>query len=196
MKWQSLMHDRGTPAPAFAVADPSGRVHTLANFRDSKALLVAFICNHCPFVLHMLDGLVRFAADYAPRGLATVASSANDSDAVPEDGPQQMAALAKARGFGFPYLFDASQQAARQFGAVCTPDLFLYDGQRKLYYRGQFDASRPKTPHTSLVAVPVSGGDLRNAADALLAGAPPPSDQRPSMGCSMKWRPGNEPEWG
>jgi hypothetical protein len=107
-----------------------------------------------------------------------------------------MAALAKARGFGFPYLFDASQEAARQFGAVCTPDLFLYDGQRKLYYRGQFDASRPKTPHTSLVAVPVSGGDLRKAADALLAGAPPPADQRPSMGCSMKWRPGNEPEWG
>jgi peroxiredoxin len=196
MTWQSLMHDLGTPAPAFAVADSTGRVYTPADFNTSKALLVAFICNHCPFVLHMLDGLVRFAADYAPRGLATVAISSNDSEAVPEDGPQQMAALARARGFGFPYLFDASQQAAKQFGAVCTPDLFLYDGQRKLYYRGQYDASRPKTPHTSLVAVPVSGDDLRNAADALLSGAPPPAEQRPSMGCSMKWRPGNEPEWG
>ena len=102
----------------------------------------------------------------------------------------------QARGFGFPYLFDASQEAARQFGAVCTPDLFLYDGQRKLYYRGQFDASRPKTPHSALVAVPVSGNDLRQAADALLAGAPPPTEQRPSMGCSMKWHPGHEPEWG
>ena len=196
MKWQSLMRDLGTPAPQFAVADPAGRVYTLADFDASSALLVAFICNHCPFVLHMLDGLVRFAADYAPRGLATVAISSNDSVAEPEDGPQQMAALAQARGFGFPYLFDASQEAARQFGAVCTPDLFLYDGQRRLYYRGQFDASRPKTPHSASVAVPVSGNDLRKAADALLAGAPPPAEQRPSMGCSMKWQPGNEPEWG
>jgi peroxiredoxin len=196
MKWQSLMHELGTPAPAFSVPDPSGRVCTLADFQASRALLVAFICNHCPFVLHMLDGLVRFAADYAPRGLATVAISSNDIGAHPEDGPQQMAALAKARGFAFPYLYDATQEGAKQFGAVCTPDLFLYDAQRKLYYRGQFDASRPKTAHTTAATVPVSGADLRAAADALLAGRPPPPDQRPSMGCSMKWKPGNEPDWG
>jgi peroxiredoxin len=196
MKWQSLMQELGTPAPAFSVPDPAGRVYTLADFQSSNGLLVAFICNHCPFVLHILDGLVRFAADYAPRGLATVAISSNDIVAEPEDGPVQMAALASARNFGFPYLFDSSQEAAKQFGAVCTPDFFLYDAQHKLYYRGQFDASRPKTPHTTATSVPVSGGDLRAAADALLTGLPAPQEQRPSMGCSMKWTPGNEPEWG
>lgn len=196
MKWQSLMQELGTPAPAFKVADPAGRVYALADFQASKGLLVAFICNHCPFVLHILDGFVRLAADYAPRGVATVAISSNDIVAEPDDGPAHMAALARARGFGFPYLYDSSQDAARQFGAVCTPDFFLYDGQRKLYYRGQFDASRPKTPHTTAATVPVSGADLRAALDALLSGSPPPPDQRPSMGCSMKWQAGNEPEWG
>ncbi len=199
MKFQSIMQELGSPAPEFSVPDPAGHVHRLADFASSDGLLVAFICNHCPFVLHLLDALVRLSADYAPRGLATVAISSNDVGAYPEDGPAQMAALAVGRRFGFPYLYDADQSAARQFGAVCTPDFFLYDRQRRLYYRGQFDSSRPRTEHT--VGRPgagdaATGRNMRAAIEALLAGRPPPPDQRPSMGCSMKWKPGNEPEWG
>jgi peroxiredoxin len=199
MKFQSLMEELRSPAPAFAVADPSGRVHRLEDFQGSRALLVAFICNHCPFVLHILDSFVALAADYAPRGVATVAISSNDVAAHPEDGPTQMAQLARERHFGFPYLYDATQAAAKQFHAVCTPDFFLYDADRRLYYRGQFDASRPTTPHTAGrpgAGVTPTGADLRAALDSLLAGREAPAEQRPSMGCSMKWLPGREPEWG
>jgi peroxiredoxin len=199
MKFQSIMQELGSPAPEFSVPDPAGQVYRLADFASSEGLLVAFICNHCPFVLHLLDALVRLSADYAPRGLATVAISSNDVAAHPEDGPEQMAALAVSRRFEFPYLYDTDQSAAKQFGAVCTPDFFLYDRQRQLYYRGQFDSTRPRTEHT--VGRPgagdsATGRDLRAALDALLAGRPTPADQRPSMGCSMKWKPGNEPDWG
>jgi len=199
MKFQSLMDELGSPAPAFAVADPSGRVYRLEDFQGSRALLVAFICNHCPFVLHILDSFVALAAEYATRGMATVAISSNDVAAHPEDGPARMAELARERHFGFPYLYDDTQTAALQFHAVCTPDFFLYDADRRLYYRGQFDGTRPTTPHTlgrPGAGSTATGADLRAALDALLAGRPAPAEQRPSMGCSMKWLPGNEPEWG
>jgi peroxiredoxin len=194
-----LMAKLGMPAPAFLIADPSGRLYGLDVFRESKGLLVAFICNHCPFVLHILDSFVATAGEYAVRGIATVAISSNDVKSHPEDGPSQMAELARKRRFGFPYLYDESQAAALKFGAVCTPDFFLYGPDRKLYYRGQFDDTRPSTVHTAnkpgAGAAP-TGADLRTACNALLAGGKPPAEQRPSMGCSMKWRAGVEPEWG
>ena len=199
MRFQSLMQDIGTPLPDFSVPDPSGRVFTPHEFRTARGLLVAFICNHCPFVLHVLDSFVALAKEYASHGIATVAISSNDVAAHPEDGPVPMAALATARGFGFPYLYDETQSAALQFGAACTPDFFLYGSDRRLYYRGQFDASRPNTPHTTGrpgAGAPATGADLRAALDALLAAHLPPQEQRPSMGCSMKWKPGREPAWG
>jgi thiol-disulfide isomerase/thioredoxin len=195
------MMELGSPAPDFDLpdmADPGGGRRSLASFAGSPALLVAFICNHCPFVLHILDGLVTFAADYRPKGLRTVAISANDVDTHPNDAPDRMTEMARGRGFQFPYLYDASQRTALDYGAICTPDFFLFDGGRRLFYRGQFDGSRP---HTEWDAdkprniVPVTGADLRAAADALLAGAAPPANQRPSAGCSIKWKPDNEPEW-
>jgi len=199
MRFQSLMQDIGTPLPAFSLPDPAGRLYTAADFKESRGLLVAFICNHCPFVLHILDRFVGVANEYAASGIATLAISSNDVAAHPEDGPELMADLARARGFGFPYVYDESQQAAIEFGAACTPDFFVYGPDRRLYYRGQFDSSRPSTPHTAgrpgAGAAP-TGADLRAALDALLAGRPAPAEQRPSMGCSMKWKPGREPEWG
>ncbi len=177
----------GASAPAFTLPDPAGRVCTLGDFSAGQALLVAFICNHCPYVIHVLDGLVGFAADYRTRGLATVAISANDVGAYPEDAPEHMAALARARHFSFPYLYDETQDTAKAYGAACTPDFFLFDSTRRLAYRGRFDASRPNS------RVPVSGLDLRRAADAVLAGGAAPPEQIPSQGCSLKWKPGNEP---
>ena len=179
----------GAPAPAFALPDPAGRIYTLGDFSAGQALLVAFICNHCPYVIHVLDGFVGFATDYRTRGLATVAINANDVAAYPEDRPERMATLAKARNFSFPYLYDESQDTAKVYGAVCTPDFFLFDASRHLAYRGRFDASRPRS------AVPVTGSDLRRAADAILAGGPVPAEQLASQGCSLKWKPGNEPDW-
>ncbi|MFM2289960.1 MAG: hypothetical protein RL684_3103 [Pseudomonadota bacterium] len=195
MRWTSMMTELGHPAPDFRLPDSHGQARTLADVRGPNGLVVAFICNHCPFVLHLIDPFVQVAAGLAKRGIATVAISSNDIAAHPEDGPGPMAEFARARGFGFPYLYDETQSVAHAFQAACTPDLFLYDAQLRLYYRGQFDASRPQTAHTKLVPVPVAGGDLLAAAEALLAGAPPPGEQRASMGCSMKWKPGNEPEW-
>jgi peroxiredoxin len=179
--------ERGKPAPAFTLPDPAGRIYTLDDFSAAQALLVAFICNHCPFVIHVLDGLVKFAADYRPRGLAAVAISANDAVAYPEDAPARMAALARARNFAFPYLYDETQDTAKAYGAVCTPDFLLYDSRRELAYHGRFDGSRPRN------AVPVTGSDLRRAADAVLGGGQLPADQIASQGCSVKWKPGNEP---
>jgi peroxiredoxin len=199
MRFQSLMQEIGTPLPQFSVADPAGRIYSPRDFAGSRGLLVAFICNHCPFVLHILDAFTALANAYGPRGIATVAFSSNDVAAFPEDGPTQMAELAKQRGFQFPYLYDADQTAAIQFGAVCTPDLFLYGPDRRIYYRGQFDGSRPATPHTAGrpgAGVKASGADLRAAFEALLANDPPPVEQKPSAGCSMKWQPGREPAWG
>lgn len=187
---QSRMIELGTRAPDFALPDVvSGRIVGLADFSASPALLVAFICNHCPYVKHVRAGFAAFAREYGSKGLAIVAISANDAAAYPDDAPEAMAREAKNAGFTFPYLYDETQVTARAYEAICTPDFFLFDRERRLVYRGRFDASRPGSN------VPVSGADLRAAADALLAGRPVPTDQQPSMGCSIKWKPGNAPAY-
>ncbi len=196
MRWQSLMTDLGLPPPEFVLPDAEGRRVRLVDVYGTRVLLVAFICNHCPFVQHMIDEFVTVAGEFSTRGIGTVAISSNDVAAHPEDGPEEMVRFARAHRFAFPYLYDETQAIAKAYRAACTPDLFLYDGSRRLYYRGQFDGSRPATAHTRPASVPVPGGALRDAAARMLAGAPPPDDQRASMGCSLKWKPGNEPPWG
>ena len=186
----SRMLPLGTPAPAFALPDTvTGRTVASGDFSSSPLLLVVFISNHCPFVKHLLDGLVAFAREFGARGLAVVAISANDIVSYPDDAPGEMARIARLKGFTFPYLYDESQEVAKAYQAVCTPDFFLFDRDRRLAYRGQFDASSPGN------SVPVTGADLRAACDALLGGKPLPRDQKPSVGCSIKWKPGQEPDW-
>jgi len=185
----STMLDLGTSLPSFSLPDFNGRIVSNADFNGSKALLVAFICKHCPFVRHIRQEFARFAREYEARGLKVVAIASNDTTEFPEDGPEGMKQEAAEAGYVFPYLFDEKQQDARAFRAACTPDLFLFDGNRRLAYRGQFDGSRPKNN------VPVTGADLRAAADAVLAGTPPPATQRPSMGCNIKWKTGNAPDY-
>jgi len=180
----------GTPAPAFNLTEPAtGCTVTLADFQNAPALLVIFMCNHCPFVKHIREGLVRFAREYQARGLAIVAISANDVANHPNDSPAKMAEDARAFGYPFPYLYDETQAVAQAYRAACTPDFFLFDAGRTLVYRGQFDGSRPGNN------VPVTGADLRAAADAALVGQPAPSDQKPSIGCNIKWKAGNEPDY-
>jgi len=187
---QSRMLALGTPAPHFVLPDTvSGRTVALEELAASPALLVTFICNHCPFVKHILDGFVTFTRDYSARGLAVVAISSNDVENYPEDAPAEMTRVAKAKGFTFPYLYDGSQEVARAYQAICTPDFFLFDRSRNLAYRGQFDSSRPGNN------VRVTGTDLRAAAEALLRNAPASAEQIPSVGCGIKWKPGREPEW-
>jgi peroxiredoxin len=198
-----LRHSRmlalGTPAPAFALPDASARVHTLDRIAGQQPLLVAFICNHCPFVQHIIGSFARFAQEYQPKGLAVVAISSNDVRAHPEDSPAEMARFAAQHGFTFPYLYDESQQVALSYGAICTPDFFLFDTRRQLAYRGQFDGSRPYTEWDEKFGkprnvVPCDGVDMRVAADAVLAGRVPPQ-QVASTGCSIKWKAENEPDW-
>ena len=185
----STMLALGTPAPAFALPDFDGKRHALADYAAHPALLVAFICNHCPFVRHMRGEFASFAREYSRRGLAIVAIVSNDLDAYPQDGPDAMREEARSLGYVFPYLVDADQQAAKAYHAACTPDFFLFDAERRLVYRGQFDGSRPGN------AVPVTGADLRKAVDAVLAGAPVDPDQRPSLGCNIKWKVGAAPDY-
>jgi peroxiredoxin len=176
----------GTSAPDFALPDTvSGRTIRLADYAACPALLVAFICNHCPYVIHVRPAFVQFAREFQPRGLGVVAISANDPDDYPQDAPEQMALEAKRSGFSFPYLFDATQQVARAYHAACTPEFYLFDAQQRLVYRGRFDASRPNSQ------IPVSGTELRAATEAVLAGRAVPADQKPAVGCSIKWRRGN-----
>lgn len=198
MRFESLAVELGAPAPEFSLRDTDDRTCNLADVAGDKATLVAFLCNHCPFVLHIIDGFVDFAREYRDKGVGIVAVSSNDIEAYPEDGPEQMAAFARQHGFTFPYLYDETQEVAKAFKAVCTPDFFLYDANLKLAYCGQFDSSRPRTEHSKgeRTRLPVTGEDLRAAADAIIAGRPVPEPQRPSNGCSMKWKAGNEPEWG
>lgn len=189
----------GREAPDFSLPDPDGRVYSLADFSGGDALLVMFICNHCPFVLHVIDGVVQFVNDYSPKGLKAVAISANDIVSHPDDSPEKMAELSKKHGFAFPYLYDESQEVAKAYDAVCTPEFLLFDKDLKLYYRGQFDGSRPYTEWDEKFGherntVPVTGADLRRAADALLAGESAPMPQIQSVGCNIKWKEGNEPE--
>jgi peroxiredoxin len=183
------MIDIGTPLPSFSLPDFDGKTMTDADFAGSKGLLVAFICNHCPFVRHIRQEFARFAKEYQAKGLTVVAIASNDTKEFPEDGPAGMKEEATEVGYTFPYLFDEKQKVAQSFHAACTPDLFLFDANRRLAYRGQFDGSRPKN------GVPVTGADLRAAADAVLAGKPAPAMQKPSMGCNIKWSPGNAPEY-
>jgi peroxiredoxin len=183
----TMMLPLGAQAPPFELPDLSGRAVSLASLEGSPALLVAFICNHCPFVKHIRAGFAALAAEYQGRGVAVVAIASNDVQAYPQDGPEGMAAEAQEAGYGFPYLFDEMQDVAKAYGAACTPDFFVFDRERRLFYRGQMDASRPGN------SVPVTGVDLRAALDAALAGRPAPAQQRPSLGCNIKWKPGNEP---
>jgi len=184
----SVMLALGTPAPAFELPDVvSGRKISLDTFAGSKALLVMFISRHCPYVQHVKDELARLGRDYQRRGLGIVAISANDVANHPDDAPERLREMAESLGFEFPFCFDESQATARAYSAACTPDFFLYDKNRKLVYRGQLDDSRPSN------GLPVTGKDLRQALDAVLAGKPFPKDQKPSIGCNIKWKPGNEP---
>ena len=187
----STMLGLGTPAPDFRLPDTTagGKEVALGDFEASAALLVAFICNHCPFVQHVAGELAALSRDLPAQGVAMVAISSNDVEAYPNDSPEAMAAEAARQGWAFPYLYDESQEVAAAYRAACTPDFFLFDGDRKLVYRGQLDASRPGN------GVPVTGSDLRAAVDAVLAGRAVPDDQRPSLGCNIKWKPGNEPEY-
>lgn len=186
---QSTMLALGTPAPDFALSDTNGRTVRLAEFDGAKALVVMFLSNHCPFVKHIQSGLVALAREYQARGVAFVAIASNDQGTHPQDGPVEMVREAESAGYTFPYVFDASQEVAKAYRAACTPDFFVFDGARKLAYRGQLDSARPGNSQ------PVDGADLRAALDNLLAGRPAPTQQRASMGCNIKWRPGNEPEW-
>jgi peroxiredoxin len=198
----SRMMELGTPAPDFALPDTEGRTARLADVAGPNGLVVAFICNHCPFVLHVIDGFVEFAREVQARGIGVVAISSNDIVEFPEDDYAHMKLFAAERGFPFPYLHDADQQVAIAYEAICTPDFFMFDADLRLFYAGQFDASRPKINRPPVPGLPplrtdlpVTGEDMRRAADALLAGDPPPQPQRPSAGCSIKWLEGNAPTW-
>lgn len=185
----STMLELGTPAPDFALPDPSGKVYRLSDFSDSPALLVVFMCNHCPYVKHIQPALAAFARELGPRGLAVVGINANDVASYPEDRPEKMAEEARAAGYTFPYLYDESQAVAKAYRAACTPDFYLFDRGRRLVYRGQFDDSRPSN------GIPVTGQDLRAAVEAVLAGRTVAPEQKPSIGCNIKWKPGNEPDY-
>jgi peroxiredoxin len=179
----------GTLLPDFELADPSGKRWSTRDAVGAKATLVLFICNHCPYVKHVRHELAAIGRDYQSRGVAIVGVSSNDVVKYPDDAPAKMAEEARAAGYTFPYLFDETQAVAKAFRAACTPDLYLFDGARRLVYRGQLDDSRPKNDK------PVTGRDLRAALDAVLAGKPVSPEQRPSIGCNIKWKPGNEPDY-
>lgn len=178
---ESTMLPLGTAAPVFRLPDFKGQPVSIEDFKEAAGLLVAFICNHCPFVKHLRSELAQFARDYAPRGIAVVAINSNDIKAYPEDGPAGMAEEARSTGYIFPYLLDETQEVAKAYSAACTPDFFLFDRQRKLVYRGQFDSSRPGKGKPS-------GSDMRAACDALLSGGEIAKQQKPSIGCNIKWK--------
>jgi len=179
----------GTTAPDFRLPDTNGKTVSPTDFKDKPALLVLFICNHCPYVKHIRAGLAQFARDYLPRGVAIVGINSNDVANYPDDSPAKMKDEVKAAGYLFPYLYDESQGVAKAYRAACTPDIYLFDKSRKLVYRGQFDDSRPGN------GMPVTGKDLRAALDAVLEVKPVSPNQKASMGCNIKWKSGNEPEY-
>jgi peroxiredoxin len=182
------MSELGNPAPNFNLPEPAtGKIVALADFDDKPALLVAFICNHCPFVKLIKDEFAAFAREYQDQGLAVVAISANDVAGHPADSPEKMAGDVREKGYTFPYLYDETQAVAKEYQAACTPDFFLYNDERKLVYRGQFDDARPGN------GKPVTGADMRAAVDAVIAGKAITAEQKPSVGCNIKWKAGNEP---
>jgi len=189
VKTPSTMLPLGTKAPHFSLPSTDGRTVTLDDFAKAPGLLVMFICNHCPFVKHVREGLAAFGQEYQERGLGIIAINSNDVSTHPEDHPDRMREEVAAVGYTFPYLFDETQEIAKAYRAACTPDFFLFDKNRELVYRGQFDPSRPGND------IKVTGSDLRAAVDALLTGRPVPSEQIPSMGCNIKWKPGNAPDY-
>lgn len=189
VKTASTMLPLGAQAPDFSLPNVDGSTVCLQDFADQAALLVIFMCNHCPFVKHIAPQLALLTTEFQLRGVAVVGINSNDVAAHPDDAPDRMREEAFERGYTFPYLFDESQEVAKAYRAACTPDFFLFDANRKLVYRGQLDASRPGN------GVPVTGEDLRAALDALLAGQEVPTEQRPSIGCNIKWKPGHEPDY-
>lgn len=189
VKTASTMLPLGTKAPDFSLPNVDGKTVSLKDVAGGKGLLVMFICNHCPFVKHLRSALAEFGREYQAKGLKIVAISSNDVDSHPEDSPEKMVAEAKSAGYTFPYLYDESQSVAQAYKAACTPDFFLFNGDLALVYRGQFDDSRPGN------GKPITGADLRAAADVALAGKPPLIVQKPSIGCNIKWKAGREPEY-
>jgi peroxiredoxin len=185
----STMLELGTHAPDFRLPDTNGKMVALGDFERAPALLVIFMCNHCPFVKHIRSGLTELAKDFQSKGVGVVGISANDVNAYPADSPQLMAREAREAGYTFPYLYDESQAVAKAYKAACTPDFFLFDRDKRLVYRGQMDSSRPGN------GIPVTGADLRAALDGMLGGKPAPAEQKPSIGCNIKWRRGNEPDY-
>lgn len=189
VKTASTMLPLGTEAPDFSLINVDGQTVSRDDLRGAKALLVMFICNHCPFVKHIAEELSRLGNDYQTRGVAVVAINSNDASKYPDDSPEQMIHEVDQRGYTFPYLYDETQEVAHDYHAACTPDFFLFDKDFKLAYRGQLDASRPGN------GVPVNGEDLRRALDAVIEGKPAPEPHKPSIGCNIKWREGNEPDY-
>ena len=187
---ESTMLELGHRLPDFSLPDVvSGKTISPADFQDKKALLVMFICVHCPYVIHVREELARLGRDYAGKPLGIIAISSNYVGTHPQDAPENLKKMAEELGFNFPYCYDETQEVAKAFTAACTPDFFLFDEDRKLVYRGQLDDSRPGN------GIPVTGKDLRAAIDAVLAGKPVDPNQKPSMGCNIKWKPGNEPDY-
>lgn len=185
----STMLPLGTKAPDFRLPDTNGKTVSLADFQSASALLVLFICNHCPYVKHIRAGLAQLARDYTPKGVAVVAINSNDVANYPDDSPARMKEEVKSAGYTFPYLYDETQAVAKAYRAACTPDIYLFDKNHKLVYRGQMDDSRPGSN------LPVTGKDLRAALDAVLAGQPVSPNQKASVGCNIKWKAGNEPDY-
>ncbi len=185
----STMLPLGTEAEDFSLTNVDGQTLSFADVAGERGTVLMFICNHCPFVKHVANELAAIGYEYMPKGVGMVAINSNDVAAHPADSPEQMIHESEQRGYSFPYLFDETQEVAKTYGAACTPDFYLFDGNHKLVYRGQLDGSRPDS------GVPVTGEDLRQAIDALLESRPLPQPQHPSIGCNIKWRPGNEPQY-
>jgi peroxiredoxin len=185
----STMLPLGMSAPHFNLPDTQGKSVSIDDFKDAKVLLVVFMCNHCPFVKHILKDFIKLVKEYQPKGVAVVGINSNDVESFPDDSPPMMVKVAKQLGFTFPYLYDENQEAAKKYHAACTPDFFLFDKERKLVYRGQMDDSRPGNN------ILITGADLRAAINAALTGTAVSKQQKPSMGCNIKWKTGNEPDY-
>lgn len=185
----STMQELGITAPDFTLPDPAGGRYSLTDWSINKGLLVIFMCNHCPYVVHIRQKMVEKIQEYQGQGITVVAINSNDFNLYPDDSPVNMALDSKTHGYTFPYLVDEQQQVAKVYGAACTPDFFLFDAEQKLVYRGQFDSARPGNNE------PVTGADLSAAIAQLVTGKPVSLEQRPSMGCNIKWKPGNEPDY-